>query len=173
MRREFFLYRPYTCFFFSRFQLVMFCVIITNVWRDIWNSYMAWGLPSFEYVRKSILTTSLRKARRGRDSTPSSLLIRYNTHTPWRTTSTIQTNWNHHHFFSFGYQSYTWPCSGPFCWQNRSSSCNSGTDLVVVLEHTFFQLCSSTKQISLRFARLRKSYANHPAIILINVTLLF
>ena len=77
----------------------MFCVIITNVWRDIWNSYMAWGLPSFEYVRKSILTTSLRKARRGRDSTPSSLLIRYNTHTPWRTTSTIQTNWNHHHFF--------------------------------------------------------------------------
>ena len=50
--------------------------------------------------------------------------------------------------FSFGYQSCTWPRSGPFCWQNPCSGCNSGIDLVVVLQYTFFQLCSNTKQIS-------------------------
>ena len=41
----------------------------------------------------------LRNTRRGRDSSPSSLLTRCKTHTPWRTTSTFQTNGIHHHFF--------------------------------------------------------------------------
>ena len=40
------------------------------------------NLPSFEYSRKIALTTSLRKARRGRDSSPLSQLIQYNTHAP-------------------------------------------------------------------------------------------
>ena len=57
------------------------------------------NLSSFEYFRKITLTTCLRKARRGRDSLPLSLLIRYNTHAPWIATVTIQTNGNHHHFF--------------------------------------------------------------------------
>ena len=39
----------------------------------------------------------LRKARTG--SLPLSLLIRYNTHAPWITTSTVQTNRNHYNFF--------------------------------------------------------------------------
>ena len=47
----------------------------------------------------------------------------YNTHAPWRVTSINQTNGNHHHF-SFGYESCTWPRSGPFCWQNPCSSFN-------------------------------------------------
>ena len=50
--------------------------------------------------------------------------------------------------FSFGYQSCTLPRPGPFCWQNSCSGCNSGINLVVVLECTFFQLCSNTEQIS-------------------------
>ena len=37
---------------------------------------------SLKYFRKIAVTTSLRKARRCRDSLPSSLLVRYNTHAP-------------------------------------------------------------------------------------------
>ena len=50
--------------------------------------------------------------------------------------------------FLLGYQSYTCPLSGPFYWQSPCSGCNSRIDLVVVLEYTFFELCSNTKQIS-------------------------
>ena len=83
-----------------RLQLVMFCVIITNVWWDISNSsWLENNLPSFEHFRKIALATSLGKARRARNSSPSSLLIQYNTHISWKTTSTIQTNGDHHHFF--------------------------------------------------------------------------
>ena len=35
----------------------------------------------------------------GRNSSPVSLLVRYNTYASWLTTSNIQTNGNHHHFF--------------------------------------------------------------------------
>ena len=55
------------------------------------------NLTSFEYSRKIALITSLWKARRGRDSSPLSWLMQYNTHAPCRTTSTIQTNGYHHH----------------------------------------------------------------------------
>ena len=57
------------------------------------------NLPVFEYSRKIALTTSFRKARRGRDSLPLSQLIQCNTHSPWRTISAIQTNGYHYHFF--------------------------------------------------------------------------
>ena len=53
--------------------------------------------------------------------------------------------------FSSGYQSCNWPPSGPFCWQNLCSSCNSGTNLVVILEYTFFQLRSNTKKSCISF----------------------
>ena len=86
-------------------------------------------------------------SRGRRDPSPSSLLIRCNTHTPWRTTSTIQTKGDHHYFF-IRIESCTYPRSGPFCWQNPCYGCNSGIDLVVVLEYTFFQLCSNTEYIS-------------------------
>ena len=72
-----------------RLHLVMSYVIITNYGN----------LPWFEYFRKIALTTSLRKARRGRHSSPSSFLIWCYTHTSWRTTSTIKTNGDHQHFF--------------------------------------------------------------------------
>ena len=42
----------------------------------------------------------------------------------------------------------TWPCSGPFCWQNPCSGCNSGTDWFAALEYILFQLCSNIEQIS-------------------------
>ena len=111
---------------------------------------MAWledNLPTYEYLRKTALATSHEKVRRGRDSTPSFLLVWYNTHTHWRRTFTIQENGEHHHFFhpdtnlgqvlvirtpilakfwSSGHQSWpsTWPNSGPFCRQNPWSELN-------------------------------------------------
>ena len=39
--------------------------------------------------------------------------------------------------FLFGYQSCTWKRFGPFCRINPCSGCNSGINLVVVLEYTF------------------------------------
>ena len=97
---------------------------------------------------KNVLATSLRKTRRDRVSLSSPLLIRYSTHIPWRITSTNQTNESHHHFF-ISKPILTWPHFGPFFWQNPCSGCNSGIDLVVVLEYTFLQLCFNTEQISL------------------------
>ena len=50
-------------------------------------------------LEKLSLTICLRKTRKGRDSSPSFLLSWHNTHTPWRTTFTIQSNGEHHHSF--------------------------------------------------------------------------
>ena len=72
--------------------------------------------------------------------------------------------------FSFGYQSCVWPCSDPFFRQNPCSGCNSGIDLVVALEYTFFQLCSKAEQISVRLTRFRRSYLKHPVVVLTSRT---
>ena len=66
-------------------------------------------------------------------------------------------------FFSFRYQSCVWPRSDPFFWQNPCSGCNSGIDLVVALEYTFFQLCSNVEQISVWLTRCKRNYVKHPA----------
>ena len=77
--------------FFRRY-LAMFCVIVTGIWCDI--SWLENDLPSFEYFRRIALKTSLRKAKRGWDSSLLSLLIRF-----WRITSTIQANRGRCDFF--------------------------------------------------------------------------
>ena len=114
------------------------------------------NLPPFEYFRKVTLTTWLRKAGRIRDSS----LFKQT-----RATCTIQTNDNHHH--PFNWYTNTWPRSGPFFWQNLCSGRNSGTDLVVVLEYVFFQLCSKPNE-ALRFTRFRRSSVNCTAVVLTN-----
>ena len=50
--------------------------------------------------------------------------------------------------------------------QNPCSGCNSGIDLVVAFEYTFFQLCYNAEQISVRLARFRRSYVTRPAVVL-------
>ena len=93
---------------------------------------------------------SLLKASRGKGSLlPSSLLIWYNTHTTWRTRSTIQRKGDRHHFF-IPIRSCTWPRSGPFCWQNPHSGCYSEIHLAVAVKYTFFQLFPTPNK-SLRF----------------------
>ena len=60
---------------------------------------MAREWSAFLWIFHNMLITCLRKAIRGRDSWPLSLLIWYNNPVPWITKSTIQTNGNCHHFF--------------------------------------------------------------------------
>ena len=99
------------------------------------------------------------QARRGRDSSPSSLLIWYNTHAseeqhpsfkPTGTTTTM---------FSFGYQSCTRQHSGPFCRKNPWFGCNSGTNLVLFLNILSFNFVQ-TREKSLRFRIFRRSYVH-------------
>ena len=123
-------------------------------------------MPSFEYFRKITLTTCLRNSWRGRDSSPLSLLIRFNTHATRITTSTIQTNRNHHNFF-IHFIINTWPSSGLFCRQNPWSGCNSGTDLIVVLEYIFLNFVPTPNE-SRRFTRFRRCYVNRTAVVLTN-----
>ena len=72
--------------------------------------------------------------------------------------------------FLFGYQSCAWLCSEAFFRQNPCSGCNSGIDLVVTLEYTFFQICSNVEQISVRLARYRRSNGKRPAVVLTSHT---
>ena len=55
---------------------------------------------------------------------------------------------------------------GPICWQNPYSGCNSGTDLIVVLEYIVFFIFFPTPNKSLRFTRSRRSYVNRTAVVL-------
>ena len=65
--------------------------------------------------------------------------------------------------FSFGYQSCTWPRSGPFCWQNPRSSCKS---------HIFLNMLSfnfvSTPNKSFTFTKFRRNCVNRLAVVLTN-----
>ena len=111
------------------------------------------------------MTTCLEKARRGRESSPLSLLIRRNTYASWITTSTIQTNGNHHHFF----------IQIPILGHVLVHSVDKTHVLVVTVElvwllflNTYFFNFVSIPNKSLRFTRFRRSYANHTAVVLTN-----
>ena len=111
------------------------------------------------------MTISIWKARRGRDSS-SSLSIQYNTHVPWRTTSTIQTNGELHHF-SFD----TNPVLGHVLVHYFDK-----THVLVVTVQLIWLLLLNVLSFNfvpkpnkyLRFTRFRRSYVNCPAVILIN-----
>ena len=113
-----------------------FCAIITK--HLIWYMFqiptrLGNNFPSFENLfRKIAFTTSIQKLRSRQRLIAFTFanMIQYPHtlknniyHSTWTTT-----------FFSFGYQSCTWPRSDPFCWQNLCSRCNSRIDLVVFLE---------------------------------------
>ena len=107
----------------------------------------------------------LRKARRGRDLPPSSLLIWCNSHTPWRTTFTTQTNGNQHHF----------PARIPILGHVLDHSADKTHVLVVSVEligllflHIFSFNFAPTTNKSLRFTRFGGSYINRPAVVLTN-----
>ena len=151
--------------------MVICCVIITNIWWDISNSYITLGQFVFLWIfQKNCIDNISRKSRR--DSSPSPLLIRYNTHTPWRTTSNIQTNEDHHHFF-IQYES----CVHAHVLVHSIDKTHA---LVVTREFIWFLFLNilsfnfvPTLNKYLRFTRFRRSYVNHPYVALIKVTLIF
>ena len=98
-----------------------------------------------------------------------SYFIQYNTHAPWRSTPTIETNGYHHCNF-IQYQSYAWQRSDPFFWKNSFFDCNCGNDLVVALEYAFIQLCSKAKGTSIKLKRFRRSHVKRLLLILISCT---
>ena len=119
------------------------------------------NLLFLDYFRKITLTTCLQKARRDRFIFIN--LIQY----PHTLNSNIY-HWNKQEpppFFHSG--TNTWLHSGPFCLQNPCSGCDSGTDLVDVLEYNFVDFVPTLNK-SLRFTRFRRSYINLTAIILTN-----
>ena len=59
-----------------------------------------------------------------------------------------------------------WPLSGPFCWQNPGSGCNSGNDLVIVLEYILFSNFVPRPNKSVRFTRFRRNYVNRTVVVL-------
>ena len=109
------------------------------------------------------MTTYLQKAKRGRDSLCLSLLIRWNTHTPWITTSTIWTYGNQRHFF-------IWI---PILGHVLVHSVDKAHVLVVTVELiwllflniSFFNFVPTPNK-SLRFTSSRRSYVNRTAIVL-------
>ena len=111
------------------------------------------------------MSTCLRRTMRSRDSSPLFLLIRYNTHTPEITLSTIQTNGNHHHFLIriliLGHV--------------LVHSVDKTHVLVVTVEliwllclNIFFFNFVPTPNKSLRFTRFRRRYVNQTAVVLTN-----
>ena len=127
------------------------------------------NLPPFEYFRKIALTISLPKARRAGDLSPSTLLIRLNTHTPWRTISTIQTKRGPPTFF----HSDTNPVLG----QVLVHSVDKTHVVIVTVEaicllflyilsfifvlSPFFHLCSNTEQMS-QVCKIQKKQCEPP-----------
>ena len=98
------------------------------------------------------------------------MVVRCNTHTPWRTTSTFQKIGDHHHFF----------IQIPIlCQSCTNHSIDKTHVLVVTVELTwllFLNMLSfnfvPTLNKSLRFTRFRKSYVYRPAVVLIKGILL-
>ena len=139
-----------------RLDLVMFCVIITNIWWGILNSYIARGSSVFLWILQKNCLDNISSKHWKKQRLSFVNKIQYphpeEQHLPFKQTGTIT-------IFSFRYQSCAWPPSSPFYWQNPCSLCKREIDLVVVLEYTFFQLCFNVEQIS-RYTRFRRNYVN-------------
>ena len=111
------------------------------------------------------MTTCVRKARRGRDSSALSFSIRNSTHAPWIATSTIQRNGSHQHFF----------IRIPRLGHVLVHSAEKTNVLVVTVElnqllfsNILFFNFIPTPNKSLRFKRFRRSYLNRTVAVLTN-----
>ena len=128
---------------FQKIWHLVICRLITNIWWDILNSYIAWGCSDFFWI--------FRKNYKLREAETHCLQVcqcdTRTTHSEEQHRSFKQTGTTS--IFSFRYQSCTsWP-SGPLSRKNPCFGCNSAIYLVVVPEYTLLQLCSNAKQISL------------------------
>ena len=155
-----------------RLHLVMFCIIIKNIWIFRILAWLKDNLPCFECFRKIALTICFRKTRKGRDSSSLSLLIQY--------PRTLRNNTYHSNkqvppstFYSE---------TNPVITHTLVHSVDKIRVLVLTVELTWLlflnALCfkfAPTPRKSLRFTRFRRSYVNCPAVALTTakVTLFF
>ena len=148
-----------------RLHLVMFCVIIANIWWDISNSLNGSRIICLPFSISEKLHWRHVFEKLGRGSSPVSLLVRYNTYASWLTTSTIQTNGNHHHFF----------IRIPILGHVLVHSVDKTHVLVATVKLIWLMFWNifSFKFVprpnkSLRFTRFKGSYVNCPAVVLTN-----
>ena len=139
------------------FSLHKFWVIITDIWWDIWNSYMTWGWFAFFWI-----STIFFKSLEGRVSSPSSFFDMI--HSP-----ILQNNTDH--------SSKLDPL--PFFHSDTNhvldhvlvSSVDKSHVLFITVEliwFLFLNILSSLPNKSLRFKRFRRSYANYSGILATN-----
>ena len=113
----------------------------------------------------NVLRSCLGKARKSRDSLPLFFLIQCNTHSPCRTTSTIERNGKHHNFFIWV------TILGHVLVQSVDK-----IHVLVVTVQLIWLLFLKTFSFNLvptpnkyfRFARFRRSYVNHAAVVSTN-----
>ena len=110
-----------------------------------------------EYFRKISLTICLQKTRKGRDSSPLSFLIWYNTLAPWRTTST---KWEPPLFLHLD--------TSPVIGHTLVHSVDNTHGLVVTVDliwllflNIFYSNFVATPIKFIRFTRFIRSYVNH------------
>ena len=148
------------------------CHLITDTWWDILNFFMAQRWSAFLWIFQKNC-----KLRRGRDSSTSSLLMWYNTHAFWRTTSNIELlnkRGSPPYFHSDNNLVFGNALVHPF---EKNTVQDVTVELIwllflKILSFNFLQTLSK----SLRFRKFRRSNVHHFVVVQTNyfqVTLLF
>ena len=139
------------------------CHVITNIWWDILNPFMARGWSAFLWIFQ-------KKYRLGEAETHWLYFFYCDTtsmhfeeqHPTSKHVTLKQTRITT--IFWFRYQSCTWKCSGPSFQKKPCSGCISGINLDVMLSFNFLQ----TPNKSLRFTKFRRSNIHHSVIVQVN-----
>ena len=145
---------------FFRWHLVI-CHLISDIWWGILNSYITREWSAFLWIFQKNYKLGEAETHRLHhsqyDATPSDSEEQ---HRPFKKTGTTT-------IFLFGYQSCTSKFSGRFCRKIPCSDCNTGINLIVILEYTFVQVVQ-TENKSPRFRKCRRSYALFSVVVQIN-----
>ena len=118
-----------TCLAFRK-HLVMVCIMITDIWWDISNSYMAARWSAFLWIFQENYIDIIIFEKLGQAETHRLSLLIQRTYALWRTISYIQANGYHHPSLIRIPFLLLAPNSGPFCLQDPCSDCNSVVNLV-------------------------------------------
>ena len=133
-------------------------------------TWLDYNLPSFKYFRKIALTTFFQRARRGRHSSPSALLMQYSIHPEE----------NIYHSNKLGPPPFFDLDTSPILGQVLVHSVEKSHVLVVTVEliwllfvNIFSFNFAPEPSKSFTLTRFNRDYVNHPAIVLIKVSLIF
>ena len=124
-----------TCLVFRKYLAVV-CIMITDIWWDISNSYMAARWSAFLWIFQESYIDIILFEKLGEAETHRLSLLIQHSYAFWRTVSYIQANANHHLFLIRIPFLLLAPDSGPFCLEDPCSGCNSVVNLVFT-QYTF------------------------------------